>query len=287
VSDEDHEPTEPTDPEEPTVEDDESKGKLRRRARRTDTQPRLLTAARLLRDVLPGDSELGDPLSTAGADPSHVLAKRLSETAPDRPSLSRELGLGALQVWQSLAEAQGRGRGDRAVAILFTDLVDFSSWALDAGDEAVLELLRQMGRAAEPEIGARGGHVVKRLGDGLMAVFDETGPAVEAACAAASAVGQLEVAGHRPRLRAGVHFGQPRKLGGDYLGVDVNIAARVMAAASGGEVLVSGVAGERLEPERFSLKPRRRFRAKGAPKDLQVFVAEPGPERPERRRATP
>ena len=48
--------------------------------------------------------------------------------------------MGALQVWQSLSEAQGRGHGDRDVAILFTDLVDFSDWVLEAGDERAVEL---------------------------------------------------------------------------------------------------------------------------------------------------
>src|SRR5215212_7262990 len=56
----------------------------------------------------------------------------------------RELGLGALQAWQALSEAQGRGRGTVDVAILFTDIVKFSPWALDAGDEAALELLREV-----------------------------------------------------------------------------------------------------------------------------------------------
>src|SRR5437588_12976879 len=138
---------------------------------RTDSSPRFLKIAKWVREQLPGDSELGDALSTAGDEPSLVLARRLSEIGAQRPSVTRELGLGALQVFQALSEAQGRGRGDREVTILFTDLVDFSSWALEAGDEATLELLRKVGRAGETAISDHGGRVVKRLGDGLMAVF--------------------------------------------------------------------------------------------------------------------
>ena len=40
-------------------------------------------------------------------------------------------------------------------------------------------------------------------------------------------------------MRFGVHTGKPRPLGGDYFGVDVNIAARVMEAARPNQVLVS------------------------------------------------
>jgi adenylate cyclase len=183
--------------------------------------------------------------------------------------------MSALQVWQAASEAQGRGRGERELAILFTDLVDFSDWALEAGDESAVELLRQVGLAVEPPVAERDGVVVKRLGDGLMAVFEDPDDAVEAALDAAPAVEEIDVAGHRPRLRAGVHVGRPRRLGGDYLGVDVNIAARVAEAASEGELLASAPVVERLDPERFEARRRRRFRAKGAPKDLQVYSVRP------------
>jgi adenylate cyclase len=126
----------------------------------------------------------------------------------------------------------------------------------------------------ERPITERRGRVVKRLGDGLMAVFADARSALEAAHEASDNVAALEVAGYRPALRAGLHLGRPRKLGGDYLGVDVNIAARVCEAASGGEVLISEAAVARLDPEEFRLKKHRRFRAKGAPKDLEVYAAE-------------
>jgi adenylate cyclase len=199
----------------------------------------------------------------------------VAETASERPSVTRELGLGALQLWQALSEAQGRGRGDHDLVILFTDLVDFSSWALEAGDEATLELLRLVGTAGETAICDRGGRVVKRLGDGLMAVFDDPPSAILAAHEACREVGGLELGGYRPSLRAGVHVGRPRKLGGDYLGVDVNVAARVAEAAAGGEVLITGPARERLDPDVFRFRRLRRFRAKGVPKELEVYVVEP------------
>jgi adenylate cyclase len=233
----------------------------------------MLRFARMMREILPGDSRLGDPLSTAGDEPSQLLARRMAEAAPERPSVARELGLGALQIWQAMSEAQGRGRGDSELAIVFTDLEDFSSWVLEAGDEAGLELLRRVGVVVETAISRRNGQVVKRLGDGLMAVFDEAQLAVEAGDAARRGVHDVVVDGYRPKLRVGVHVGRPRKLGGDYLGVDVNVAARVADAASGGEVLISGPTRERLRDGAFVVR-KRRFRAKGAPKDLDVFVVE-------------
>lgn len=244
--------------------------KLAAALRRTDEQPKLLVAAKLARELLPGDSGYGDPLSTSGSNPSQQLGRRLSAITAERPSLLGEIGLSALQVWESIA-SQGADRGQRELAILFTDLVDFSDWSLQAGDTVAVELLREVGAVIEPAVTAHGGVVVKRLGDGLMAAFDEPGGAVAAALQAGDAVSALHSGDYRPRMRAGIHMGRPRRLGDDYLGTDVNIAARVAEAAAGGEVLISDSVRERLDGKGLKLK-RRRFKAKGAPSELNVYA---------------
>lgn len=241
--------------------------------RGVDGAPALVRAARAARRRLPGDARYGDPLSVAGAEAPEVLGRQLALLAAERPSALRELGFGALQVWQSLSEAQGRGHGPREVAILFTDLVGFSSWALEAGDAAAVDLLRRVARVDEAAVRAHGGEVVKRLGDGLMAVFDSADDAVAAARAIHDELEHVVVDGHRPQMRAGVHVGTPRRLGGDWYGVDVNVAARVAAAAGAGEILVSDAALERLEQTAVTRR-RWRFRAKGAPRDLSVHRVE-------------
>src|SRR3954447_13743444 len=179
------------------------------RVLRTDTNPQLLKAAKWMRDRLPGDSELGDAVWTAGDDPSLVLARRLSELGTERASASREIGLGALQVWQALSEAQGRGRGQREVAILFTDLVEFSAWALEAGDDAALDLLRRVGACEDSVVTAHGGRIVKRLGDGMMGAFSDPQRAVEAAQEPGEKAGPAPADGYEPQLRAGIHLGKP------------------------------------------------------------------------------
>jgi adenylate cyclase len=246
---------------------------------KTDASPRFLKIAKWMRQQLPGDADLGDALSTAGDEPSLLIARRLTELGSERPSATRELGLGALQVWQALSEAQGRGRGERDVTILFTDLVEFSAWALEAGDDQALDLLRRVGACEDAAVTGNGGRVVKRLGDGMMAVFNDPADAVAAAHEARDDVTKVRADGYEPQLRAGIHLGRPRKIGGDYLGVDVNVAARVASGAKAGEVLVSGPVTERLDQTAFTLKRRRRFKAKGAPKELEVFSVEPAQNR--------
>jgi class 3 adenylate cyclase len=72
-------------------------------------------------------------------------------------------------------------------------------------------------------------------------------------------------------VAAGVRWGRPRKLGGDLLGVDVNIAARVGEAAKAGDLLVSDAAVELLDPEHLRIGRRRRLRADGAPREMHVM----------------
>jgi adenylate cyclase len=249
--------------------------RLREAARRFDSRPGLVAGAEFVRRILPGDREYGDPMSTAGDQLPQHLGRLVAELRLERPSATRELGLGALQAWQALSEAQRRGRGSADVAILFTDLVGFSSWALEAGDEAALELLRAVCATEDQAVSANQGAIVKRLGDGVMAVFSRSQHAVRAAFDLQDGLAGIEVAGHTPELRAGVHLGRPRKVGGDYLGIDVNVAARVVEAARGGEVLVSDRACEELPPAAFGFGRRRPLKAAGAPKELSVCAVTP------------
>ncbi len=74
------------------------------------------------------------------------------------------------------------------VTLVFTDLVGFSEWSLEAGDDATLRLLRRVAQVMEPPLLATGGRIVKRMGDGVMAVFSDPTTAVRAVIAALEAV---------------------------------------------------------------------------------------------------
>jgi adenylate cyclase len=259
------------------VGDEEQPGRLRRlggrmvgKVRGVNLSSPALRMTASLRQRLPGDSSYGDPLSLSGDDPTRLVGQRLVANAGE-PSALRELGLSALQVWQVARAGLGRSRTETEVTVMFVDLVKFSPWALRAGDDKALELLRQVGVVVEPPITKRHGRIVKRLGDGLMAVFDDPTEAVEAACEATLAVQALAVDGYDPRLRVGLHHGRPLTLGGDWFGVDVNVAARVTNMAGADDVLVSGTVADRLDTERFDLRRKWRANAKGVPKGLRVY----------------
>jgi len=236
---------------------------LREVVRKTDANPQLIATARFLRRLIPG----GEPET---AEMPQAMQRLVAEVQPEGPSAVREIGKGALQAWQALSEAQRRRQGTADVAILFTDLVGFSDWTLGAGDEAALEVLRQVGDAEQRAISQNKGAIVKRLGDGAMAVFSDSKQAVSAALEAQEGISEIEVDGYRPTQRAGVHRGTPRKVKGDFLGVDVNVAARVGDSAEGGEVLISEPVREELDGRRFKFGHTRELSAPGAPADLTV-----------------
>ncbi|OBJ71680.1 guanylate cyclase [Mycobacterium sp. 1274756.6] len=248
--------------------------------RRTNHNPDVIALIRRARRALPGDPEFGDPLSTAGDGGPRAAARAADRLLRDRDAVSREVSLGALQVWQALTEMVARRPRDAEVTLVFTDLVGFSSWSLAAGDDATLTLLRRVARAIEPPLLDAGGRIVKRMGDGTMAVFREPLVAVRAVLAAQEALSAVEVDGHTPRMRVGIHTGRPQRLASDWLGVDVNIAARVMERATRGGVIVSGttldqIPATELEQLGVSAKRARRqvFGAKtaGVPPDLAMY----------------
>jgi adenylate cyclase len=112
----------------------------------------------------------------------------------------------------------------------------------------------------------------------MMAIFSSPQAAFEAVAEANDNLANIKVAGYRPKIRAGMHTGNPRKLGGDYLGIDVNIAARVAQKAAGGEILASQSTVALLDQQAVSTRRKRTFaflRAKGVPDELEIFAVSP------------
>lgn len=246
----------------------------------TNRRPEVIALIRRARRMLPGDPEFGDPLSAAGEGGARAAARAADRLMPDRNAATREISLGALQVWQAITEKVSGKPANEEVTLVFTDLVGFSNWSLRAGDDATLKLLRRVAQVTEPPLLDAGGHIVKRMGDGMMAVFTDPLTALTATITARDAVNTVEVDGYTPRIRAGIHTGRPQRIGSDWLGVDVNIAARVMERAARGGLIVSAATLERIPPESLAAlgvtakRVRKQVfapRQSGVPADLVMY----------------
>jgi len=108
------------------------------------------------------------------------------------------------------------------------------------------------------------------LTDTIFAAFDDPDAAISCACAIqASLQRQQAEHGYAPSVRIGVHADEVTDRGGDLAGRGVHLAARVMAAAEGGEVLVtSSTLGEASGS--FEIAEEREIDAKGVGAPLSV-----------------
>jgi class 3 adenylate cyclase len=125
---------------------------------------------------------------------------------------------------------------DRVLAtILFTDLVGSTERAGALGDHAWAELLERHHQLVRRELARFGGEEIDAAGDGFLVLFD--GPARAIRCALAIRDGLAELG---LDVRAGVHTGEvERPRGGGPRGISVHTGARIAAAGSAGDVLVS------------------------------------------------
>src|SRR5215471_15721541 len=99
-------------------------------------------------------------------------------------------------------------------------------------------------------IESNAGYIVKSTGDGILAVFATAAPAL-AACLAAQRVLQArsDQQAISLRVRMGLHTGTAELRDGDYYGPSLNRAARIMAGAHGGQILLSRVTAELLRAD--------------------------------------
>ena len=125
------------------------------------------------------------------------------------------------------------------VTFLFTDL-EGSTRLWEQHPDAMRAALARHDEILRDAVAAHRGHVVKATGDGLLAAFPAAQDALGAAASAEALLGSEAWEATGPLwVRMGVHTGGAELRDGDYFGPAVNRAARLMQAASGGQVLVS------------------------------------------------
>lgn len=162
---------------------------------------------------------------------------------------------------------------------LFTDLRGYTAFTEQHGDAAASEVVAEYRRLVRAEIARTGGRERTTEGDSFFVVFDSAHSAVECALAIVRACAEHTArAPERPiRVGAGVHAGEPVAQGDDYLGLAVNVAARLCANAAAGEVLVSDVVrGLVRVADLPPMAPREGLVLKGVDDPPRVYAMKPG-----------
>lgn len=125
------------------------------------------------------------------------------------------------------------------VTFLFTD-IERSTRLLQELKDDYRQVHDDHMRLMRAAIAGGGGVEVRTEGDAFFVVFPSAMGAVEAAVTAQRALDAHDWSHGEPlRVRMGMHTGEGRRGGGDYIGLDVHRAARIAAAGHGGQVLVS------------------------------------------------
>jgi len=141
------------------------------------------------------------------------------------------------------------GAPSGTVTLLFTD-VEGSTRLWDAERDAMAAALRRHDEILREAIEQAGGYVFKTVGDSFCAAFSAARAGLDAALAAQQNLAAQPWPTSRPIVvRMALHAGVCEERDGDYFGPAVNRAARLLAVANGGQVLVSGVAAELLSEE--------------------------------------
>src|SRR4051812_12828315 len=136
--------------------------------------------------------------------------------------------VGHMEVELSEHEDLGRVR----VAVAFADLAGYTRYTEEAGEEEALSTVERFIDAVQNTL-PDDARIIKTIGDEVMIV------AQDARALTDWAVGFQRLYRDRPTPRIGIHQGVTLYRDGDYFGRDVNLAARVVARARGGEVLVT------------------------------------------------
>lgn len=151
--------------------------------------------------------------------------------------------------------------------VLFTDIVGSTERAVALGDRAWRHLLGRHHAMVRHEIEHHRGHEVDTAGDGFLATFDGPARAIRCAKSIREAVRSLGI-----ETRIGLHTGECERVDDKIAGIAVHTGARVMAAASPGEILVSSTVKDLVAGSGLEFLEHGTHVLKGIPGEWRLFA---------------
>jgi class 3 adenylate cyclase/quercetin dioxygenase-like cupin family protein len=142
--------------------------------------------------------------------------------------------------------------------IVFTDLSRSTETVRQLGDTRWRSLLAEHNQAVRAQIERFSGREIQTTGDGFLVMFDHPGQAVRGAAAMVDTAQTYGLT-----ARAGIHTGEVELQGDDVRGIAVHEAARILAIAEPGEVLVSGMVRDLLAGSGLAFSKRGEFELRG------------------------
>jgi class 3 adenylate cyclase len=174
------------------------------------------------------------------------------------------------EVVHAIGEAMGaasvRSSGPALLTLLFSDIVASTERSGEIGNARWRGVLDIHDEVVTKVVTRHAGTVVKHTGDGVLATFAMPSRGLRAARALRD-----ELARSGLDVRIGLHTAEVEQRGSDVNGVGVNLAARIMDCAVGGEILVSAAVPSIVAGADFSFASRGAFALKGVAGNQELF----------------
>ncbi len=161
----------------------------------------------------------------------------------------------------------------RVLAILFADVSGSTALYEKLGDRAALAAVESVLEILKRAVATNRGHVVKTIGDEVMAAFETADLALQAAVDMQTRTSDLPAIGEvQLGIRIGFHAGPVLEERGDVFGDAVNTAARMAGLAKSGQIITSGQTVEALSPAlRDGTRDLDALPIKGKLDEIRVF----------------
>jgi class 3 adenylate cyclase len=172
----------------------------------------------------------------------------------DEPWVTVEWGGSDRAMGQAMQEPSDR----HLATVLFTDIVDSTVRLQTVGDAAWRDQLTAHNARLRDQLNTFRGREIKTTGDGMLAMFDSPTRAVRAGSAMVAACDAMGLA-----IRVGVHTGEVELVADDVRGIAVHVAARVLASAGPGEVLLTQTTADLVDGSGIALEDAGEHELKG------------------------
>ena len=189
-----------------------------------------------------------------------------AEAAAEALDLAQRIGAGPLVALAERALERAQARPVLAT-ILFTDIVGSTELAVSLGDIGWGAVLERHNAIVRRELVRSGGREIDTAGDGFLAAFDTPAAGIRCARSISASLSDAEIT-----VRAGLHTGECREIGGKLTGLTVHIAARVSQLAGAGDVLVSSTVKDLVVGAPIDFENRGEHDLKGVPGRWRLFA---------------
>lgn len=161
----------------------------------------------------------------------------------------------------------------KEITVMFTDIVGSTSFFEQKGDIEGRAMVQKHNEILFPKIKANGGHVIKTIGDAIMAAFDQPIKGVLAAMAMQEVLTEHNhgiIEDEQIHIRIGIHSGMGISEPTDVYGDVVNVAARVESLANGDEILITKSVYDFVK-DAVVCKPLGTKGVKGKLKEVEIY----------------